>query len=115
MGLAPVDQGDVHLHKEVEAGEPAIAETGPGPFGPGDGDPCVPLRLGEPPPAGADRAEMPRDRGLSGAAEVVRDKGGVADLAVAIALPDYIPAFSRFCVGHFHNHDAGAASSRPAI
>ena len=94
LRLAPVGQCDVELHEEVEAGEPAPAETGFGPFGPGNGDPYVTLFLGERLPTLGDRAEVAADSDLGGAAGIKRDEGRIADLAVTSALPHCIPAFA---------------------
>ena len=94
LRLAPVGQCDVELHEEVEAGEPAPAETGFGPFGPVNGDPYVTLFLGERLPTLGDRAEVAADSDLGGAAGIIWDKGGVADLAIPSALPNCTPAFA---------------------
>jgi hypothetical protein len=114
LSLALISQGDIDPNKEVEAREDAaLVEPGLGLHGAGDGDPYVPLRLVQRALAGGDRAEMPTDRGLSGAAGIERDKGLVADLAIAIALPNQIPTFPGFCVWHFlgeyDDHVAGYA------
>ena len=103
LRLAAIDQGDVDLHKVVEAGEGAAAETVPGLFGPGDGDPDLALILGESTPSGGDRSEDEAHSDLRGGAGVEGDKGGIADLAVAGALPNPVSAFSRFGIGHFHD------------
>ena len=94
LSLAPIDQGDVHFHKEVEPGKSAAAQPGLGPYVPGDGGPYVALLLGERTPTGGDRSEDSADTGLSGGAGVKRDKGGIGVLAKPIALPDCIPAFA---------------------
>ena len=99
-----MDQPDVDLHKEVEAREhAALGEPGLGFHGPGDGVPYIPLLLGEHAPAFGDRGENLAGPDLGRAAGVERDEGGVADLPVAGALPDHIPALARLCIGDFHN------------
>src|ERR1035438_404043 len=99
-----IRQWNVGFDEELAAGESsALAQAGLGPLGPGDGDPHVALLLAERPPAGGDSTETVADRDLGGAAGIKRDKGGVADLAVAIALTDNTHALARFGVGHFHN------------
>ena len=103
LRFALVRQWDVGFDEELAASQSARAQTGLGPFGPGDGDPYVTLLLGEGAPTGRDGAEVAADRDLSWGAWVERDKGGIANLAVASALPDCVPAFTRFGVGHFHN------------
>jgi len=80
-----------------------LKETGLGPLGPGDGNPYVALLLGERAPAGRDGAEIPADRDLGRGARVKRDEGRIADLAIAVALPDQSSTSARFGVGHFHN------------
>jgi hypothetical protein len=101
--FALIGQGDVDLDKELAAREAASAETGLGPFGPGNGDPYVALFLGERLPTFGDSAEVAADSDLGGTARIIWDKGGVADLSVASTLPDCSPTFARFGVGHFHN------------
>ena len=83
-----IGQWDVGLDEELAAGESARAETGLGPFGPGDGDPSVALLLGKRTPASGDGAEGPADRDLRGRAGIKRNEGRIADLAIAIALLD---------------------------
>ena len=91
-----MDQGHVGLYEELAASEPATLEKpGLGPFGPGDGDPRVALRLGERSPAFGDRGENPADRTLRRSAGVVRDKRRIGVLAKPIALPNCPTAFSR--------------------
>ena len=111
----PIDPRDVVLHEEEETGEPAaLQETRLGLLGAGDGDPYPPLRVAQRAPPGRDRAESPADSTLSGGAGIVRDKRGVGILAIAVALPDCVPAFSRLRnVVNSHNSDAGAPASRP--
>ena len=103
LGFALIGQWNVGFDEELAASKSARAETRLGPFGPGDGDPYVALFLGERAPTGGDGAEVAADRDLRWRAGIKRDKGGVADLAVPSALPDYVSAFTRFGVGHFHN------------
>jgi hypothetical protein len=89
-----IGKGNVDLHKEEEAGErAALAKTRLGLPGPGDGAPNEALRLGKLPPAFGDRAESPADSDLGRGAGIVRDKGRVTVLAIAVALPDGVPAF----------------------
>ena len=107
LSHAPIGQRDVGFYKQVEARKSASAETWPGPFGPGDGAPNVALLLREGAPTGGDGAENPADSDLSGGARIEWNKGRVADLAIARALPDSVPTFARFRIGHFHNSDAG--------
>ena len=92
--FALIGQGDVDLDKELAAREAASAETGLGPFGPGNGDPYVALLLGERLPTFGDSAEVAADNYLGGAAGIKRDEGRIADLAVTSALPHCIPAFA---------------------
>ena len=94
LSLAAIGQGDVDLHKVVEAGEGAAAETGPGLFGAGDGDPYVALLRGEGAPTFGDGAESAADNALSGGVGVKGDEGRVTVLAVAVALPDHVSAFA---------------------
>jgi hypothetical protein len=103
LWFAVIGQWDVGFDEELATGKSARAQTGLGPFGPGDGDPYVTLLLGERAPTGGDSAEVAADRDLSRGAGVERDKGGVADLAISSALPDCVSAFTRFGIGHFHN------------
>jgi hypothetical protein len=112
-----MDQGDIGLDEELATRKPATLKTsGLGPFSPSDGDPYVALLLGERAPAFGDRGENPADRALRRAAGVVRDKRRIGVLAKPIALPDYIPAFSRLGnIKSLHNRSAGAALSRPGI
>jgi len=89
-----IGKGNVDLHKEEEAGEwAALAKTGLGLFGAGDGAPNDALILSKLPPAFGDRAESPTDSDLGRGAGIVRDKGRVTVLAIAVALPDGVPAF----------------------
>jgi hypothetical protein len=67
-----------------------------GPFGPSDGDPDVALLLGERAPAFGYRGESPANRILRRAAGIVRNKRRIGVLAIAVALPDCVPAFARF-------------------
>ena len=68
---APIGQGDVDLHKQEDAGEPAfLAKTGLGPFGSGDSAPDLALLLGQLPPAGGDSPKIVADGPLSRAARV---------------------------------------------
>src|SRR5664279_3074712 len=91
---ATIGQSNVDLHKEEEAGEwAALAKTGLGLFGLGDGAPNDALILSKLPPAFGDRAERPADSHLGRSAGIVRDKGRVTVLAIAVALPDHVPAF----------------------
>ena len=97
MSLAAMGQHDINHNKVLATGEPASAVTGLGPFGPGDGDPNIALLLGEVAPTFGDRAESASDSGLGGDARVEGDEGDegrVAVLAVAITLPDHVPAFA---------------------
>jgi hypothetical protein len=89
-----IGKSNVDLHEEEEAGEwAALAKTGLGLFGPGDGAPNEALILSKRPPAFGDRAESPPDSDLGRGAGIVRDKGRVTVLAIAVALPDGVPAF----------------------
>jgi hypothetical protein len=91
---ATIGKGNVDLHKEEEAGEwAALAKTGLGLLGLCDGAPNDPLILGKLPPPFGDRAESPTDSDLGRSAGIVRDKGRVTVLAIAVALPDGVPAF----------------------
>ena len=90
-----IGQGDVGLDEELAASESAaLKKPGLGLYGPGDGNPYVALLLGERAPTFGDRAEIAADSDLSRGARVKRDKGRIADLAVAIALPDCLSAFA---------------------
>ena len=113
MSQAPIGQGHVDLYKEEETGErTALAEAGLGLHGPGDGAPKEALLLGQLPPPGGDRAESPADSDLSGCAGVKRDENRIAVLAVAIALPDSVPAFARLRnVEDFHKRLGGYSST----
>jgi hypothetical protein len=94
LGESTIGKGNVDFHKEKEAGEwAALAKTGLGLPGPGDGAPNEALRLSKLPPAFGDRAERPTDRDLGRGAGIVRDKGRVTVLAIAVALPDGVLAF----------------------
>jgi hypothetical protein len=70
-----------------------LAKTGLGLPGLGDGAPNDPLILSKRPPAFGDRAESPPDSDLGRGAGIIRDKGRVTVLAIAIALPDGVAAF----------------------
>jgi hypothetical protein len=74
LRLSAIGQGDVDLHKVVETGEGAAAETGPGLFGAGDGDPDVALLRGEGAPTGGDGTEILTDNALSGGVGVKGDE-----------------------------------------
>ena len=89
-----IGKGNVDLHKEEEAAEwAALAKTDLGLLGLGDGAPNDALILRKLPPAFGDRAESPADSDLGRCAGIVRDKGRVTVLAIAVALPDHVPAF----------------------
>ena len=89
-----IGQSNIDLHKEEEAGEwAALAKTGLGLLGLGDGAPNNPLVLSKLTPALGDRAESPTDSDLGRGAGIKRDKKRVAVLAIAVALPDHVPAF----------------------
>ena len=89
-----IGKGNVHLHKKEEAGEwAALAKTRLGLLGLGDRAPNEALILSKRPPAFGDRAESPPDSHLGRGAGIVRDKGRVTVLAIAVALPDGVPAF----------------------
>jgi hypothetical protein len=91
---ATIGKGNVDLHKKEEAGEwAALAKTGLGLLGLGGGAPNETLILSKLPPAFRDRAERPTDSDLGRGAGIVRDKRRVTVLAIAVALPDGIPAF----------------------
>ena len=91
----PIGPCDVDLYKEEKASEPAaLTEAGPRLHGPGDCVPYVALLLGQLPPTGGDRTEIAADSDLSGAAGIKRDEGGVGVLAIPVALPNCVPAFS---------------------
>ena len=92
----PIYQGHVDLHEEEEASKrAALEQTRLGLLGLGDCAPYNALILGERAPPGGDSAESPAHRDLSGGAGVERDKGSVAILAIAVALPHSVPTFSR--------------------
>ena len=94
LRIALSGQRNVHFDKEAEPSENAtLSKPGLGFHGAGDGDPYVALLLGQGTPTRGDRAKMSAASHLRRGARVVRDKGKIADLAVAIALPDHIPAF----------------------
>src|ERR1035437_3298670 len=103
LSQAPIGQGDVDLHKQEDAGEPAfLAKTGLGPFLMGDSAPNDALLLGQLPPPGGDSAESAADGHLSRGTGVGRDEGGIAVGAIAAALPNCVSAFPRLRIGHFH-------------
>ena len=108
LRLAAVSPGDVDLDEELAAGEgAALAEAGPGEDGGGDGDPSQALLFGEGTPALRDGGKEVADGGLAWAAGIGWDEGGVADHAIACALPDDSAALTRLGVGQFHNQDTG--------
>jgi hypothetical protein len=89
-----IGKGNVDLHKQEEAGErAALAKTGLGFPGPGDGAPNEALILSKLPPAFGDRAKSPPDSDLGWGAGIKRDKGWVTVLPIAVPLPDRVPAF----------------------
>jgi hypothetical protein len=91
---ATIGQCNVNLYKEEEAAEwAALQKTGLGLFGLGDGAPNDPLVLRKLTPALGNRAESPTDSDLGRGAGIKRDKGRVTVLAIAVALPDHVPAF----------------------
>jgi len=91
---SPIGKGDVDLHKEEEAGEwTALAKTGLGLLRLGDGAPNQALILSKLPPPFGDRAKSPTDSHLGRGTGIKRDKGRVTVLAIAVALPDHVPAF----------------------
>jgi hypothetical protein len=95
LSHAPIGQGDVDLYEEKEAGEgAALKKAGLGLFGLGDFTPDDALLLGQLPPTGGDGAEIAADRELSGGAGVKGNKRRVAVLAIAVALPNHVPAFA---------------------
>ena len=96
-------QPHIYLDKELEAGETSATEPGLRHDRPGHGDPDQALFLRERAPTFGHRAEIGAHRALRGGAGVDGDEGWVADLAIAIALPNYLSAFPRFRIGHFHN------------
>src|ERR1035441_8231519 len=103
LSQTPIGQGDVDLHKQEDAGEPAfLAKTGLGPFGSGDSAPNLALLLGQLPPAGGDSPKIAADGHLSRGTRVARDEGRIAIGAIAVALPNCISAFPRPDIGHFH-------------
>src|ERR1035437_7831597 len=113
LRFAPIGQRDVCFDEELAAGQwPALKKSGLGLHGPDDSDPCVALLLGERAPTFGDRAEFPTDSDMSRGVEIEMGEGGVADLAIASALPNHASAFAGFRIGHFHNQDTGAASLR---
>ena len=96
MGDSPIGKGNVDLHKEEETAEwAALAKTGLGLLGPGDGAPNQALLLSQFPPSGRDGTERPADSDLSGRTGIKWNESRVAILAVPIALPDPVPAFAR--------------------
>ena len=95
MSHASIGQWDVGLHKQEKTGEgTALLKAGLGLHGPGDGAPNEALPLGQLPPSGGDRAEHPAYSDLSWRSGIKRDESRVAVLAVAIALPNRVPAFA---------------------
>jgi hypothetical protein len=89
-----IGQGNVDLHKEEEAAEwAALAKPGLGLLGLGDSAPNDPLILSKLPPPFGDRAESPTDSDLCRGAGIKWNKGRVTVLAIAVALPDHVPAF----------------------
>ena len=100
LGLAAVDEANVHHDEVVEAGEGAVAEAVPSLLGAGEGDPDVALSLGKGAPTGGDGGEDEAHNNLSGSAGVKRNEGGIADLAVPIALKDESCDFAGFDAGH---------------
>src|ERR1035441_9029026 len=103
LSQTPIGQGDVDLHKQEDAGEPAfLAKTGLGPFGSGDSAPNLALLLGQLPPAGGDSTEIAADGHLSRGTRVERHEGLIAAGAIAVALPNGVAAFPRPGIGHFH-------------
>lgn len=109
----PISQRHVDLYKEEETGErSALTEAGLGLLGLGNLAPNDALVLGQFPPPGGDHAESPADSDLSGRAGVKRDESNIAVLAIAIALPDSVPAFARLRnVEDFHNQSGGYSST----
>jgi hypothetical protein len=113
LSQAPIGQGDVDLHKQQDSSEPAFLEkTGLGPFGSGDSAPNDALRLGQRAPPGGDSGEIGADSNLSRATRIKRHEGRVTVLAIAIALPNSVPAFSRpRYIKDFHNRCTGNYST----
>jgi hypothetical protein len=70
-----------------------LAKTGLGLLGLGDRAPNDPLIFSKLSPAFGDRAERPTDSDLGRGAGIIRDKGRVTVLAIAVALLDHVPAF----------------------
>ena len=94
LGESTIGQWNIDLHKEEETAEwAALEKTGLGLLGLGDGAPNDPLILSKLPPALGDRAESPTHSDLGRGAGIKRDKGRVTVLAIAVALPDHVPAF----------------------
>ena len=92
----PIYQGHVDLHEEEEASKrAALEQTRLGLLGLGNCAPYDALLLSERAPPGGDSAERPARRDLGWGAGVERDKGSVAILAIAVALPHSVPTFSR--------------------
>jgi hypothetical protein len=86
-----VHKGDVDFHEQLQAGQgSALEEAGLGQEGGGDRDPDITLRLGEGPPALGDGGPEAADRLLCRCSRIKGYEGGVADLAVAVALPDEV-------------------------
>lgn len=101
----PIGQRDVHLYEEKETSEPAaLKEAGPRLHGPGDLAPNEALLLGQLPPPGRDSAEIAADSDLCRRVRIKGDESRIAVLAVAVALPNSVPAFARLRdVEDFHN------------
>lgn len=105
LGQAPIGQGHVDFDKVKETGErAALAEARPGLLAPGRDAPTDPLVLGKRAPSFGDRSKNPADRHLGGSSRISRDKRRIRILAMAIALPDHIPALTGSRdVEDFHN------------
>jgi len=107
LGQAAIGEVHVHFDKELAAGERAgLCKPRLGQHGGGDGDPGEALRFGEGTPAFGNGAEDAADGLLGRGAGVGRDEGGIADLAIAVALPDHVAAFARLGAGPLHRQDA---------
>ena len=104
LGPALMDEPDVDFDEQLAAGQgAALGEPGPGHGGAGDKDPGVLLGHGEVVPASGDGAEGGAAGLLRGSLRIERNEGGLADHAVAGALPDEESTFPRFGVGQFHD------------